>query len=138
MRNREKMRGIIKYILVNAKASLFLCLLLSSMKAEAVTTFTVSNLLSSGAGSLAQAVANANGTANSGGNDIIVFTVAGTISLTADLTPTDPVTIDGYTAPGYAANVPVVNVGGTTNPFLFNNAAAAGSIIRGLIINKCT
>ncbi|HXA01623.1 MAG TPA: T9SS type A sorting domain-containing protein [Cytophagaceae bacterium] len=133
------MKQIFKNLLPGAKANLFLWMLfLSSMQAGAVTTFTVSNLLSAGLGSLAQAVANANITPNVGGNDIIVFTVAGTIPLTADLTPTDPVTIDGYTAPGYAANIPVVNIGGTTNPFLFNNAAAAGSIVRGLIINKCT
>jgi hypothetical protein len=132
------MKRIFKNLLPGRKVNLFFAmLLLSLMQAGAVTTFTVSVATGIGAGSLPSAIALANVTPNVGGNDIIQFSISGTITITADLTPTDPVTIDGYTAPGYAANTPVVNVGGTTNPFLFNNAAAAGSIIRGLIINKC-
>src|SRR5262245_59265312 len=65
--------------------------------------FTVTNLADSGAGSLRQAVLDANALA---GMDSIDFAVSGTITLTSgSLTVTDPVNIDGknvisVTAPG--------------------------------------
>jgi hypothetical protein len=45
--------------------------------AQAVATFSVTNTADSGAGSLRQAILNANAAANSGGPDIITFTIPG-------------------------------------------------------------
>src|SRR4051812_34255632 len=72
------------------------------------STFTVLNLNESGAGSLRQAILNANGAA---GADLITFAVAGTIRLTSGALPavTDKVDIDGRTEPGFAGT-PVVEV----------------------------
>lgn len=78
-----------------------LCLLLSPISVVAAT-FTVTNTNTGGAGSLAQAILDAN--ANSGA-DIINFSIGTglqTISpmLTGFPDITDPVTIDGFTQPG--------------------------------------
>jgi len=67
-------------------------------------TFTVTNTNASGVGSLAQAVASANG---SPGADVIVFNIptdqACIINLTAPLVITEALTIDGYSQPGASA-----------------------------------
>ena len=70
------------------------------------STFVVTNTNSSGAGTLAQAILDANGSA---GPDVITFNIPGsgvhTISPTNQLPPlTDPVTIDRYTQPGASPN----------------------------------
>jgi len=66
-------------------------------QAGAATTYTVTNTADSGAGSLRQAVADAN---NNAGADIIVFdaSAAGTITLTTDIFFTDDVSIAGLGA----------------------------------------
>ncbi|MBM4020800.1 MAG: right-handed parallel beta-helix repeat-containing protein [Planctomycetes bacterium] len=67
-----------------------------------LATFTVSNLLSAGAGSLRAAVRNAN--ANPGADEI-AFAVAGTIPLATALPAiTDTVSIDGSTAPDFVGS----------------------------------
>jgi hypothetical protein len=73
-----------------------------------LSTFTVSNLDDTGAGSLRQAITDANATS---GADVIHFTVAGTITLTSAALPalTDTVDLDGTTAPGFAG-APVVEI----------------------------
>ena len=64
-----------------------------------LATFTVSNLLNAGAGSLRAAISQAN--ANPGADEI-AFAVAGTIPLATALPAiTDTVSIDGSTAPGF-------------------------------------
>jgi len=76
---------------------LVLMLLIGSAQA---TTFTVSNLNDSGAGSLRQAItsADADGTATSGSPHIINFTVAGQVSLASALPNiTNHMTINGAT-----------------------------------------
>jgi titin len=103
-------------------------------------TYIVSNLADSGAGSLRQAILNANGNP---GLDTIVFNLSGTGPFT--ITPssalpaiTDPVVIDGTTQPGYAGT-PLIEINGT------NQAAgtaglyitAGGSTVSGLAINRC-
>ncbi len=116
--------------------------------AEALT-FTVTNTNDSGAGSLRQAILDAN--ANSGA-DMIAFNIAGggvkTITPLSELPViTGTVTIDGYTQPGSSVNTdPLV-----TNAVLrieldgssAGNAATGlffstnpGSIVRGLVINR--
>src|SRR5262249_53630605 len=70
-----------------------------------LATFAVTNLNDSGAGSLRQAVLDANATA---GADVVSFSVAGTIDLQKALPKiTGTLDIDGTTAPGYSST-PVV------------------------------
>src|SRR5262249_21202747 len=72
------------------------------------STFTVLNLHDSGAGSLRQAILNANAAV---GDDLINFSVTGTIQLTSGQLPdiTGKVNIDGTTAPAFAGK-PLVEV----------------------------
>ena len=95
------------------KTNLFVALLIiSSLRSAVADTFTVTNTETSGAGSLAQAITDANGHPNIDLNipDIIAFDIpvadpnrnpatgVFTISLPAGLPVlSDPVTIDGYT-----------------------------------------
>ncbi|MFM7042577.1 MAG: right-handed parallel beta-helix repeat-containing protein, partial [Planctomycetaceae bacterium] len=76
-----------------------------------LATFTVSNLLNAGAGSLRAAINQAN--ANPGADEI-AFTVAGTVPLSTALPAiTDSVSIDGSTAPGFVGSPRfTVNFGG--------------------------
>ncbi len=73
-----------------------------------LSTFSVVNLNDSGAGSLRQAILDANSAA---GDDVIDFEVVGTIDLTSGALPTivDSVNIDGTTAPGYD-DAPLVEI----------------------------
>jgi hypothetical protein len=69
-------------------------------------TFTVTNVLDSGPGTLRQAITDAN---TSPGHDTIAFNIEGdgphTIYPGLGLPPiTDPATIDGYTQPGSSVN----------------------------------
>lgn len=78
----------------------------------APATFTVTNTNDSGAGSLRQAIDDANNNANPSDMDIIDFNIAGSgvhkITLASDLPNiTEKVTIDGYTQPGAFANTTV-------------------------------
>jgi len=84
---------------------LFVLVLLLAGSTQAAT-FAVINTLDSGAGSLRQAILDANGTA---GTDTIIFTIPAvglqTISpLTALPNITEAVIIDGYSQPGSSAN----------------------------------
>ena len=73
-------------------------------------TYLVSNLDDIGSGSLREAITSAN---TSGTDDLIEFSVAGTINLTSVLPSiTNTVTIDATTAPGYA-DAPVVTLDGS-------------------------
>jgi uncharacterized repeat protein (TIGR01451 family) len=74
-------------------------------------TFTVTNLNDAGAGSLRDAVAQANASA---GADSVLFQagLTGTITLTADIAITDPVTISGTGA--------TVSISGDNNSRIFN------------------
>jgi hypothetical protein len=72
------------------------------------TTYTVSSLADSGAGSLRAAITSVNGDSTPGEID---FSVAGVIKLTSNSLPTltNTVKIDGTTAPGFAG-APVVEI----------------------------
>jgi hypothetical protein len=89
------------------------------------STFLVQNLHDGGAGSLRQAILAANATP---GADVIDFSVAGTIHLTSGALPaiTHPLSIDGTTAPGFAA-APVVEVDYNHFAGLVFGAGASGS-----------
>ena len=101
-------------------------------------TLTVINVNDSGAGSLRQAILDAN--ANSG-LDTIVFQIPGagvhTIAVLAALpTISDPVVIDGTSQPGYAGT-PVIELNGGSLVNVDGFRLPAGnSTIRGLAINR--
>jgi hypothetical protein len=100
--------------------------LLSALASAA--TFTVINTNDSGAGSLRQAVIDANANA---GADTIVFNipVAGvqTIALLSALPAlTEPVTVDGYTQPGSSPNTNGPGLGDNSVHLILINGASAG------------
>jgi hypothetical protein len=117
----------------------------------AAATFTVTNTADSGAGSLRQAILDANTNA---GADTIAFDIPGsgvhTITpLTALPHVTESLTIDGYTQPGASANtnpfgqpwnavilieIDGENLGANDAGLFFNTGTA---IVRGLAINRC-
>ena len=112
-------------------------------------TFTVTTTADSGPGSLRQAITDANGSA---GADTIAFNIPGagvhTISPASALPNiTQPVTIDGYTQPGSAVNtdpiatnavllIELEGSGAPTSSGLKFMLAAAGSNVRGLVVNR--
>jgi IPT/TIG domain/S-layer homology domain len=115
----------------------------------AAANFTVTNTNDSGAGSLRQAILDAN--ANPGA-DTISFNIPGvgvhTITPASDLPQiTDPVIIDGYTQPGTSSNtladadnavllIEISGASGNTLRILFILAGGSGSTVRGLVINR--
>ena len=116
-----------------------------------LSTFTVSNTDDHGAGSLRQAIVDANDNANSGGfPDEIDFDIPGSglqvISPLIGLPPiTDPVVIDGYTQPGSSPNTVLdgdsatllIVLDGSVDPFADGLQLYAGnSTVRGLVINQ--
>jgi VCBS repeat-containing protein len=101
-------------------------------------TFTVTNLNDSGAGSLRTAIASAN--ANPG-PDTITFAVAGTINILSQLPALSDssggTTIDGTTAPGYAAAPVVVLNGSGTASFVSGlQITSANNTVRALQISS--
>jgi hypothetical protein len=103
---------------------------LESRLALAAATFTVTSLADSGAGSLRQAILDAN---SSAGEDRIEFAVAGTIRIGRSALPavTDGVIIDGTTAPGFSGR-PVVRIDYQNTAGLTLASGAAGSGILAL------
>jgi uncharacterized repeat protein (TIGR01451 family) len=103
-------------------------------------TFVVTTTANSGAGSLRQAILDANASVNT--LDNIQFNIPGagahTISLTGFLpTITDPVIIDGTTQPG-TSDLPLIQLDGV-NAGPFSNGlflAAGSSTVRGLSITR--
>ena len=90
--------------------SLVLTLIFSCFTIDLVsqTTYIVSNLNDTGAGSLRQAIIDAN---TNLGNDIINFSVSGTLNPASQLPLiTDGVDIDGTTAPGYVVGTPTFSI----------------------------
>jgi hypothetical protein len=96
-----------------------------------LATFTVTNLLNAGTGSLRDAIAKANA---SPGADEIAFGVAGTIALDAALPGiSGPVTIAGGSAPGFATT-PRVTVNFAGRPGLRFLAGSDGSRLESLAL----
>lgn len=102
------------------------------------STFTVTNTNDAGAGSLRQAILNANASA---GTDLIDFNIPGTGPHTiqpnsALPTITDPVVIDGTTEPDFAGT-PIIELDGTNAGEVDGLVITAGnSTVRGLVINR--
>jgi hypothetical protein len=96
---------------------------------QLMATFSVTSLDGAGPGTLHRAILGAN---LSAGADTVAFEVSGTIRATRPLPSiTDPVTIDGTTAPGYAGS-PVVAVDFRGSRGLHLARGADGSAIQGL------
>ena len=105
-----------------------------------LATYTVTNTSDSGAGSLRQAITNANGNA---GTDTIDFNIAGTGTHTITLASalpliTDTVILDATTDDSFATNgnrpAIILNAGGASNGLALSNAD--NSTIRGLAIRN--
>ncbi|MEX1245329.1 MAG: S-layer homology domain-containing protein [Thermoanaerobaculia bacterium] len=111
-------------------------------------TYTVTSIADSGAGSLRQAIIDANASL---GLDTIAFNIVGsgvhTITPATPLPPiTDAVTVDGYTQPGSSPNTNAVGLGlntvlmieiaGTTAAGNGLEARADGVTFRGLAVNR--
>ena len=140
MRLRRPARGL----------SIALAQLFTTLTSVAVAaTFTVTNSNDSGAGSLRQAILDANGNA---GADTIAFNITGsgvhTIAPASALpTITEAVTINGYSQPGASANtnapnqgtnaVILIEIDGTSIGSDNGLGASAAVTIRGLAINRC-
>ena len=122
-------------------------LLLAASVASA-TTYTVTSTADTGAGSLRQAILDANASL---GLDTIAFNIIGsgvhTIVPATPLPPiTDAVTIDGYTQPGSSANTNAVGLGlntvlrieiaGTGTEGNGLDVRATGVAVRGLVVNR--
>jgi hypothetical protein len=119
--------------------------------ASAATTFTVINTNDSGAGSLRQAILDANAAT---GADTIAFNIPGSgVKTIKPVTPlpqiTDTVVIDGYTQPGASANtltngdnavllIELQGPAGAANGLSYFglNISAGNSVVRGLVINE--
>ncbi len=106
-----------------------------------VTSFTVTNVNDSGAGSLRQAILDANAVI---GSNTITFNIPGggvkTINLTAALPAiTSPVVMDGWSQPGFAGR-PVVRIDGAAAGAgadgISLSGTSGGSIIRGLMLTR--
>ena len=123
--------------------------LLVSIATARAATYTVTNTNDSGAGSLREAITNANTNA---GTDTIAFNIAGgglhTIAPTTALPPiSSPVLIDGYTQPGSSTNTVAQGALNTVLKIVISGAnipaadgltiisGGAGSTIRGLVVN---
>lgn len=124
------------------------CFLLFGLAAAVesrAATFTVTNTNDSGAGSLRQAITDANA---SGATDLIVFNIPGTgvkkimprtnLPLVAGST-----TIDGTTQPGWAIGNLVIEISGENNTeaspvglLVISQNDPDPSVIRGLVINR--
>src|SRR5262245_35584562 len=113
-------------------------------------TYTVTSTADSGAGTLRQAILDANANA---GPDTIAFNIAGsgahTIPLATPPPPlTSPVTIDGYTQSGASPNTQPFGQGLTTELRIeVTGGAGVGTCffvqtgdttIKGLVVNGCT
>lgn len=123
---------------------------LMSAAVSSAATFTVTNTNDSGAGSLRQAILDAN--ANPGA-DTIVFNIAGQgVQTISPLTPLPPltddagVTIDGYTQPGASPNtlavgndaVLLIEIDGTNAGSYGSGLVIQGNYatVRGLVVNR--
>ncbi len=146
----ERKENLMQHRSATIVSTLLLGLVLAS-PAIAQAAFTVTNTNDAGAGSLRQAILDAN--ANPG-TDLIAFNIPGagphTIQPASNLpTITDPVVIDGYTQPGAFPNTNPVGLGLNTVLKIEIDGSFLGGIqptaleinidnvtVRGLVINR--
>jgi len=128
MSSRRPFRRTLRFLL----ESTVLAIAAASAGAD---TYTVVNTNDTGAGSLRQALTDANA---HGGTDTIAFAIPGsgvqTIAVPVTVLPTitSPVVIDGTTQPGYAGH-PLIELHGSGGNGLW--IIAGGSTVRGLVLN---
>jgi hypothetical protein len=128
------------------RPAIFTLLIALATEVASASTFTVTNTNDSGAGSLRQAILNAN--ANPGA-DSIHFNISGAglhsiIPLSALPTITDPVVLDGYTQPGSSPNtmatgnnsIHLIELNGNGADFPALTVTAGNCTLRGLVINR--
>ena len=106
---------------------------------SSVTTYTVTTTSDAGAGSLRQAITDAN---THPGSDVIAFNIPGsgvqTIApISALPTITDTVTITGTTQPGWVSD-PIIEIRGDSAGVNVNGftITSANNVIQGLVINR--
>lgn len=120
--------------------SAFMAFMFVSSQEVRAATITVTNTNDSGAGSLRQAIIDANSTV---GSDTITFNIgSGAVQIvpTSSLPPiTQPVILDGTSQPGFSVS-PIVELSGNNagvgSRGLYISGSGAGSTIKGLIINR--
>ena len=135
-----------RFALTRGWSLLLAALLVFACASANADTFTVTNTDDTGAGSLRQAILDANATA---GADTINFNIPGagvrTITPTSALPDlAEAVTIDGYTQPGAAPNtlavgnnaVLLIELTGEMSGAVILNVIDGAAIIRGLVINR--
>lgn len=150
MRHRQNRVAASRVLALGVLLALIAAFLLQAAKpAYASSTFTVTNTNDSGAGSLRQAILDANATAT---EDMIEFNIPGsgvaTIAPATELPQiTSPVTIDGYTQTGAQPNTKAVGSNAALKVELSGASAnsgtglyivAANSTVKGLVINRWT
>lgn len=117
-----------------------LALLFAVCATATAATFTVTNANDSGAGSLRQAILDANATP---GSDTINFSIGSGMQTISPLSPlptiTAPVSLDARTQPGYSGS-PLIELNGMSAG---SNSAgirisAGSSIVQGFVINRFT
>lgn len=127
------LRAVLLTLVVLICAAVYLRL--GPYQTHAASTFVVTNVNDSGAGSLRQAMLDAN---TNPGMDTITFNIAGQsrrIQPQLGLPDiTDPVVIDGSTQPGFAGT-PIIELNGSLSAVRALFVNAPGSTIRSLVIN---
>ena len=133
------MKNSLSRIITTKKAwvgAFYLCFMLITNQNAFSTTYMVTSNADAGAGTLRQAIINAN--ANSGA-DIINFNFASTTTITLTSCQqqiTDPVTIDGYSNPGSGVgNLMIQIISPTGCNIFYLGPGSDGSTIRGLVIS---
>jgi hypothetical protein len=149
-KEREDPMTITNHVRTLAVLASLLALLMVAPRPAQAADFAVTNTNDSGAGSLRQAILDAN---SSAGADNINFNISGTgVKTIAPSSPlpeiTDTVNIDGYTQPGSSQNtktlgndaVLLVELNGSGAGLeasgLHLTGTASGSTVRGLVINR--
>jgi Domain of unknown function (DUF4347)/Periplasmic copper-binding protein (NosD) len=132
----------LEYTAGHIETSLAVSTMFQQTYAGTLATFVVTSTSDAGAGSLRQAILNAN--ANSPAVDLITFNIAGagvhTITLLSPLPiVTEGVIIDGTTQPGFAGSplirVDGVSAGGGASGLTFNNNSDS-SVVRSLMFTR--
>src|SRR4051794_18889608 len=116
-RRVKKVRGAQSGYSFRSRTFRFAPLTLERLEDRTVpTTFTVTNISNAGAGSLRQAILNANSNPNVGGPDVITFNIGSGIQ---SIKPTsnlpdfiEPAIVDGASQPGYAGT-PIIELDGS-------------------------
>jgi hypothetical protein len=131
---REKVRNAVVREATEAAARAFS----AEPEAQSLASFVVTNTNDAGAGSLRQAILDANATP---GADSISFNIPGagvvhTIAPLTDLPPIDDaVRLDGTTQPGFAGT-PLIELTGSNTLINGLNVRADHSVVRGLCVNR--